>query len=77
MNRYRVMKQIQGKTTIWFGKVTVDQKSRKVWHTVQVNGTFNNPVVVMGPLSSNGPHPAVIRVRNVNRNSVGYTTFQW
>jgi hypothetical protein len=34
MNRYRVMKQIQGKTTIWFGKITVDQKSRKVWHTV-------------------------------------------
>jgi hypothetical protein len=71
LNRYRVMKQIQGKTTIWFGKVTVDQDSRTQWHTVSVNGTFNNPVVVMGPLSSNGKHPAVPRVKNVRRNSIG------
>lgn len=75
LNLYRVQKQIESKTTIWFGKHTVDQKSRKVWHTVNVNGTFNNPVVVMGPISSAGSHPAVARVKNVRRNSVGHVTF--
>jgi hypothetical protein len=77
LNLYRVFKQVQSKTTIWFGSHTIDQPNRDIWHTVSVNGTFNNPVVVMGPLSSNGGHPAVIRVRDVRRNSVGHVTFKW
>jgi hypothetical protein len=77
LKKFRVMKQIKSKTTIWFGKHSADQSSLKKWHTVSVNGTFNNPVVVMGPLSSNGPEAAVVRVKDVSRNMKGQTTFKW
>jgi hypothetical protein len=71
LKKFRVMKQVKSTTVIWFGTHTAEQTSIKKWHTVSVNGTFNNPVVVMGPLSSNGADPAVVRVKDVNRNLKG------
>jgi hypothetical protein len=35
------------------------------WHTVPLARRYTDPVVVVGPLSSNDPDPAVLRVRNV------------
>ena len=71
MNKYKVEKQIEGKTVIWFGEMTTNQPNKETWHTVKVDGTFNNPVVVMGPVSSNIEDPVNVRVKNVKRNSAG------
>jgi hypothetical protein len=47
-----------------FGEMPVDHE----WTTVELNKTFQNPVVVAGPLSLNDQEPAVVRIRNVNSN---------
>jgi hypothetical protein len=52
-----------------FGDVTMNQEDEIWWHKVDITGVFNDPVVVMGPLSFNGPHPVTIRVKNVTRAS--------
>ena len=45
-----------------FGDVPVDQE----WTTVELNTTFQHPVVVAGPLSQSDQDPAVVRTRNIN-----------
>ncbi len=47
------------------------------WHKVDITGVFNDPVVVMGPLSFNGPHPVTIRVKNVTRSSFFFQIQEW
>ncbi|MFC1758347.1 cadherin domain-containing protein [Planctomycetota bacterium] len=59
------------------GTVTRSQASRSVWHTVNLNRTYANPVVVMGPLSDNKAAPAVVRVRNVTSNSFQWQIDEW
>ena len=57
---------------IQYGDITVNQKDTKTWHKVDLIGTFNEPVVVMGPLSKNGGDPVTVRVKEVTR-----TSFKW
>ncbi|MFO7802730.1 MAG: fibronectin type III domain-containing protein [Desulfovermiculus sp.] len=54
-----------GLPTMVFGEMPVDSD----WTTVELNQSFQNPVVVAGPLSSNDTQPAVVRIRNISGNS--------
>lgn len=54
------------------GKLRVNQPDANTWHTVNLQRTYVNPVVVMGPPSIWGAQPVTIRVRNVTAAS-----FQW
>jgi hypothetical protein len=45
-----------------FGEVPVGQE----WTTVELNKTFQYPVVVVGPLSLNDQEPAVVRTQNIH-----------
>ena len=56
-----------------FGEVEVDHN----WKTVTLNRIFDDPVVIAGAMSYEGSDPAVIRVRNVNRNSFEVRIQEW
>ncbi|MEO1652931.1 MAG: PA14 domain-containing protein, partial [Bacteroidota bacterium] len=47
------------------------------WQTVNLNNTYNNPVVVTGALTFNGGEPAMARVRNVTANSFEVRLEEW
>ena len=59
------------------GSVTVQQSNASEWHTIQTNHSFENPVVVMGPLSFNNSAPATVRVRNTTSNSFEFQIDEW
>jgi len=59
------------------GKVTVSQSSANQWHTINLNNSYTNPIVVMGPVSRNGGHPLNIRVKNVGTSSFKYQMDEW
>lgn len=48
------------------GTVTLSQAQVNIWHTVRFNGTYENPIVVMGAASSRGQHPITLRIRRVS-----------
>ena len=47
------------------------------WTTVNLDQTFNNPVVISGPASSNDGAPLTIRVRNVGSSSFQIALDEW
>lgn len=51
------------------GFVEVSQVEGRLWHTVRLDGSYSNPVVIMGPASFYGGQPMTIRVKNVKTNS--------
>jgi hypothetical protein len=55
------------------GEVSVDHK----WKRVEFNDTFIDPVVVANPLSYNGGHPAVLRIRNVESTGFDIRVQEW
>jgi hypothetical protein len=77
LNKYRALQSIEGDTIVEYGDVKTDQKSRKVWHTVEIQGMFNSPVVIMGTPSFNGGHPLTIRVKDVTRSSFKWQMQEW
>ena len=60
-----------------FGSVIVSQTDASEWHTVSLDGAVENPVVVMGPPSSNDADPTTIRVRNVTPSSFEFQIDEW
>jgi hypothetical protein len=48
-----------------FGTVTLDHNLQQV----DLQGTYVNPVVILGMLSYKGRHPSTVRAVNVNLNS--------
>ncbi len=54
------------------GSVAARQNDADQWHQVTLSRTYDDPVVVMGPLSREGGDPVTVRVRNVTP-----TGFQW
>jgi hypothetical protein len=48
-----------------YGSITIDHNLQ----TVLLTKTFVNPVVIMGALSFNGPHPSTVRVMEVTSTS--------
>lgn len=51
------------------GTVTLSQAHVNIWHTVRFDGTYENPIVVMGAASSRGQHPITLRIRSVDATS--------
>ena len=47
------------------------------WDTVNIEGSFTNPVVVMSPPTINGGDQCVVRLRNVTPTSFQYTLQEW
>lgn len=58
-------------------KISVSQSDRSQWHTVDFPETFNNPIVVMGPLSCNDCAPTTIRVKDVDSNGFKFKIEEW
>ncbi|MEM9203278.1 MAG: H-type lectin domain-containing protein [Actinomycetota bacterium] len=67
-----------GTSTIQTGVVTFSQANATTWYPVTFDESFDVvPVVVMGPISFNGSHPAVMRVRNVTTTGFEYQLDEW
>jgi hypothetical protein len=69
LNKYAARATIEGDTVVEYGDVTFEQKNKNMWFTVQIQGIFNSPVVIMGTPSYRGGHPVTIRVKDVDRSS--------
>jgi len=59
------------------GSVTIDQSDASEWHTVTLEKSYQNPVVVMQPASADGPHPVHVRLRNVQGGSFEFQLEEW
>ncbi|MCA9213388.1 MAG: cadherin repeat domain-containing protein, partial [Planctomycetales bacterium] len=59
------------------GRVSMRQQSKTHWQTVRLNRTYQNPVVILGPLSATNRTPAVVRVSNVTSNSFRWQIDEW
>ncbi len=57
--------------------VTVGQPNGSTWQGVAFTRRYANPVVVMGPVSFNGSHPSVVRVRNVTSTGFEFQIDEW
>ena len=59
------------------GSVTVEQPNSATWFTVNLQHSFTNPVVILGPATFNGTQPVAPRVRNVTANSFQFQIDEW
>ncbi len=59
------------------GTVSVNQPDRDAWRTVSLRGAYDNPVVIMKPVSYNGIHPAHVRLRNVRSERFEFQIEEW
>jgi hypothetical protein len=56
-----------------FGEITLDHNLQQV----DLQGTYVNPVVILGTLEYNGPDPSTVRVSNVQSNSFQVQIQEW
>jgi hypothetical protein len=63
--------------TIETGQVTVQQPSAAYWHSVSLSNSYQQPVVILQPLSFNGGQPGTIRLRNVTATSFEFQIDEW
>lgn len=59
------------------GSVTVAQQGEGKWHTVTFEETLDNPSVVLSAMTSNGPAPYTLRVRNVTDDGFEFQIDEW
>jgi len=59
------------------GTVSTNQSDSSTWQTVALTQTYDNPVVIMGPVSYNGSHPVHVRLRNVESGSFEFQLEEW
>ncbi|MEM9781438.1 MAG: LamG-like jellyroll fold domain-containing protein, partial [Pseudomonadota bacterium] len=59
------------------GTVTFSQDNSSTWYSVSFAEEIPDAVVVMGPISFNGGHQAVMRVRNVTDEGFEYQLDEW
>ena len=59
------------------GRVTATQPDGATWRTVSLSESYDDPVVVMNPLSHEQTDPAHVRVRNVAADSFEFTIEEW
>ena len=57
--------------------VSVNQPDRTTWRTVSLKSSYDNPVVIMEPVSYNGGQPCHIRLRNVTSDSFQFQIEEW
>ena len=56
---------------------STDQPSASDWHTVNMDGSYTDPVVFMQVMSYNGSDPAHTRLRNVSGGSFDFRIEEW
>ena len=66
-----------GRTVGEVGRITTGQTTESAWHTVSFSGSYDDPVVVMNPLTHDSTHPADVRIRNVTADSFEYQIEEW
>jgi len=59
------------------GRVTVAQRDPNEWHTIYLDNSYQNPVVLMQPVSSDGGDPVHARLRTVNSGSFEFQLEEW
>ncbi|WP_319586798.1 hypothetical protein [uncultured Desulfobulbus sp.] len=64
------------------GEVLVKMEAGEVlvnhlWRRVSFESTFNDPVVIAGPLSYKGADPSIVRVRNVSKTGFEIRLTEW
>ncbi|MFC7155037.1 S8 family peptidase [Halomarina halobia] len=59
------------------GTVSVSQPNRTTWFTVNLERSYDNPIVIMNPVSRNGGHPCHVRLRNVASQSFQFQIEEW
>jgi photosystem II stability/assembly factor-like uncharacterized protein len=59
------------------GSKTITQTSSNLWHLVELQNTFTNPVVIMGPVSFKGHKPCTVRVKDVTFNEFKFQIDEW
>ena len=59
------------------GKVSVSQKSKTQWHTINLKHSYQRPVVIMQPLSYNAGSPSLVRIKDVTSNSFKFQIDEW
>ncbi|MDF9743990.1 S8 family peptidase [Natrinema salsiterrestre] len=59
------------------GSVTTNQPDGETWFTVSLEGRYDDPVVIMSPVSTNLGAPVHTRVRNVTGNSFEFQLEKW
>ncbi len=60
-----------------WGQVNVSQESSSDWTIVDLDNTYQDAVVFMGPLSYNGGNPSTIRVKDVGTNAFKFQIDEW
>ena len=69
LNLQMIPPPVEGDTVVEFGDVSTQQLDNLDWHEVKIEGTFNEPVVIMGTPSFNDDHPFTVRVKDITRES--------
>ncbi|MEM9044724.1 MAG: G8 domain-containing protein [Pseudomonadota bacterium] len=59
------------------GSLDIKQEASHLWTRVDFETEIPNAVVVVGPLTSNGPHEAMVRVRNVDETGFELQIDEW
>lgn len=59
------------------GTVSVDQPDQGTWYTVALDGSYDDPVVTMKPVSYAGGQPSHVRLRNVTGESFEFRIEEW
>ncbi|GAA0239699.1 hypothetical protein GCM10009000_064080 [Halobacterium noricense] len=59
------------------GSISTNQPNRTTWESITSEGSFTNPVTLMGPPSTNGGQPSHMRVRGVTNESFEYQLEEW
>jgi len=47
------------------------------WNYITFEQTFNDPIVIVGPPTFNGPNPCVVRVRNISSSGFAVKLSEW
>ncbi len=59
------------------GRVNVSQANRNQWHTINLKDSYQDPIVIMQPLSYNAGDPSVVRIKAVTSNSFKFQITEW
>jgi len=59
------------------GVIEMAQADAGDWTSVSLQNTYQNPVVLMGPISYNGGDPSTVRVSNVISTSFDFQVDEW
>jgi hypothetical protein len=73
LDKFKVVEAVTYTTVAEFGDINIPEGQTDTWIEQAIAGEFNVPIVVMGPLSFNGPNPMTVRVKDVTRTSFKYS----